>query len=155
MFDKNQVLSSSCITFRENKSGKKTWFLVQNENGDWEFPKTTVRKVESSVRASIRMTGEQAGMTVRVLEEAGRAGGVTTIGNKTVPIRYIYYLAIHLSDSGEAIGFDKTVWIDDTKVVRTLTTKRDQQMYKQAKKVLKIWEKEKKHLQPAEEEVLI
>jgi len=155
MFDKNQVLSSSAIVFKEPRSGKKAWFLVQSEDGEWEFPKTTVRKVESSVRASIRMTGEQAGMTIRVLEEAGRAGGVTTVGNKTVPIRYIYYLAMHISDSGESIGFPKSEWLDEAKVLRSLASKRDQQMFKQAKKVLKIWEKEKKHLMPPEEEIAL
>ncbi|MFC1649890.1 hypothetical protein ACFL2C_04255 [Patescibacteria group bacterium] len=144
MFDKNQVLISSALVYKESKVGNKRWFLIQNEEGEWEFPKTPVRKVESSVRASIRMIGEQGGMSIRVLEEAGRAGGVTTVGNKTVPIRYIYYIAMHLSDSGESVGFKNSKWVADAKILRSLSTKRDQLAFKQSRKVLRIWDRDKK-----------
>ncbi len=137
--DKNLVLVSSAILVKEDK-GKKFWFLVKNdEDSEWEFPRSMVRKVESSVRASIRMVGEQAGMTVRVIEEAGRAGGVTRVGNKIVPQRHIYYFMILLSELGEEIDFPEHQWIEDAKVLRTLSTKREQQMLKNARKEYAEW----------------
>lgn len=139
--DKNLVLISSAILFKEDK-GKKYWFLVKNDKeGGWEFPRTVVRKVESSVRASIRMMGEQGGMTVRVIEEAGRSGGVTSVNNKIVPQRHIYYFMILLSESGEAIGFSNFQWVEDSKVLRTLVSKREQQMLKNSRAELKTWSK--------------
>lgn len=153
MYDKNQILVSCAIIFKELKNKKKHWFVIQNEDGNWEFPRTTVRKVESSVRAIFRMIGEQAGMTIKVLEEVGRAGGSATVANKTVPVRNIYYLTMRTNDSGESVGFKNSAWIETSKAPKSLTAKRDLQMFNQAKKVLSIWEKEKKHLQPPEEEI--
>lgn len=142
--DKNLVLVSSAICFRGDGKDRK-WLLVKNsEEGDLEFPRTMVRKVESSVRASIRMMGEQGGITVRVLEEAGRAGGVTSVNNKIVPQRHIYYLMMHLSDAGEEIGFIESSWVETSGVTRKLSTKREKQMFQDAKKILKEWEKTKK-----------
>ena len=148
--DKNLVLISSAIAFKDSKKGK-LWLLVKNtDDGQWEFPRIVVRKVESSVRAAIRMMGEQAGSTIRVIEEAGRAGGVTTLGNQKVPQRHLYYLAKVLSYSGEVIGFSEHMWLETSKVTKKLNSKREKQMFKEAKKLCKEWEAKEKEKERAE-----
>lgn len=143
----NLVLVSAVIIYKDIRGGRR-WFIVRHsEDGDWEIPKVVVRKVESSVRAVIRMIGEQGGMSIRVLEEAGRAGGVTRVNNKILPQRHIYYLAAHLSSEGEVIGFEEHAWLDYAKTVRRLSSKRERRMLKQANKELKKWLREQKKLQ--------
>ena len=144
--DKNLVLVSGAVVFKEGR-GKRRWFIVkQSDSEDWEIPKVFVRKGESSVRASIRMMGEQGGMTAQVLEEAGRSGGVTTINAKVLPQRHLYYLMILLSGAKEAIGFDKYMWLPYADAVRKLSSKRERMILKQARKVLGKWKKEQQTL---------
>ncbi|QQS39097.1 NUDIX domain-containing protein [Candidatus Woesebacteria bacterium] len=151
--DKSLVLISSTVTAKQ-KGEKDDWFLVKtSDDGEWEFPKTIVRKGESSVRAAIRLMGEQAGMTARVLEEAGRAGGVTTINDKTVPQRHLYYLMIELSSAGEAVGFTKGEWFPYAQATRKLSSKRDQSMLKAARKELAEWKKSGKDKQMEEDDL--
>ena len=137
--EKNMVLISVACLFKESRR-KDKWLIVQpKEDSDWELPRIIVRKAESSARASIRMCGEQLGVNIQVLEEAGRAGGVTTINDKTVPQRHLYYLAVRLDASGEAIAFHKIKWLDYAKAIRQLLQKRDRQMLKAAREELVRW----------------
>jgi len=143
--NKNLVLVSAAVVFKE-KNRKTSWFLSrQKDSQEWEIPKVLVRKGESSVRAALRMMGEKGGMTTKVLEEAGRAGGVTTINGKTLSQRYIYYLMLLRSDSNEAIGFEKYEWLDYAKATKALSSKREKAMLRQAKEVLKSWKKQKEN----------
>jgi len=145
--DKNLVLISGAVVFKEGR-GKRRWFIVKQEDSEkWEIPKVFVRRGESSVRAAIRMMGEQGGMNTQVLEEAGRSGGVTTIKDKVLPQRHLYYLMILLSGAIEAIGFDKDIWLPYADAVRKLSSKRERVMLRQARKVLKKWKKEQKTLE--------
>jgi hypothetical protein len=145
--EKNLVLVSGAIVFKEYRR-KIKWFLVRHgEDGDWEIPKVVVRKVESSVRAILRMMGEQGGMSIKVLEEAGRAGGSTSINDKVLPQRYIYYLAVLLSSEGEPVGFEKGDWLKYADAVRRLPAKRERMMIKQARKEFRKWKKEQEKLQ--------
>lgn len=107
MIDKKLVLVSGAIVFKETR-GKKRWFLIkkEEEGSEWEIPKIMARKTESSARAAIRLMAEQASMDAKVLEEAGRAGGSTTVNGKAVPQRYLYYLMV-LQGGGEILGFDE------------------------------------------------
>jgi hypothetical protein len=142
--DKNRVLVSSAILFDKRKGGVR-WFIVrQAEKEDWEIAKVIVRKGESSVRAALRMLGEMGGMTTKVLEEVGRAGGVTTVNGKTMPQRHLYYLVILQSTSGEALGFEKHAWLDYASAVRKLSSKRERMMLKDARTLLRKLEKENK-----------
>lgn len=135
------VLAAGAIVFKEGR-GKSYWLITkQAENDEWEIPKVVVRKGESSVRAAMRMMGEKGGMTTQVLEEAGRAGGVTTINGKTLPQRYLYYLMLLKEPSGEAIGFAAHKWLEYAKAVRKLSSKREQTMLRQARKEYRIWKK--------------
>ncbi|OGM10541.1 hypothetical protein A2159_03490 [Candidatus Woesebacteria bacterium RBG_13_34_9] len=137
MLDKNTVLVAIACLYKEVK-GKGRWFLIkQGEDGDWEFPKVLVRKGESSVRAILRLMAEKGTMTTKVLEEAGRAGGVATIGSKTLPQRNIYYLMVYKSGAKEAIGFSEYHWLEYSKAVKKLISKRDKQMLKAATKILR------------------
>lgn len=113
----------------------------QKDSQDWEIPKVVVRKGESSVRAVIRIMGEKGGMSTRVLEEVGRAGGTTTINGKILSQRQIYYLMLLRSGSSEAIGFEDFQWLDYTKAQKALSSKREKSMLKEAKEVLKDWNK--------------
>ena len=133
---KNLVLVSGACVFQEKRGGLK-WFLVkQNGEDNWEIPKILVRKGESSVRAAMRMMGEKASMTARVLEEAGRFGGITTVNGKKLPQRHIYYLMLEKDQSGEAIGFSDSAWFQHSKSLRVISSKREKAVLKAAKKVL-------------------
>lgn len=135
------VLVSCAIVFKKGR-GKSRWLVTKQADGDeWEIPKVVVRKGESSVRAALRMMGEKGGMTTQVLEEAGRAGGVTTINGKTLPQRYLYYLMELKAPPGEAIGFAAHKWHEYGKAVRKLSSKREKTMLKQARKEYRIWKK--------------
>jgi ADP-ribose pyrophosphatase YjhB (NUDIX family) len=141
VLDKNMVIVSSPILFKKSRGKKKKWFLIKkNKEGGWDFPSATVRKGESSARASIRIMGEKGGMSVQVLEEAGRAGGATTVKDKTYPLRHIYYLLRVKSEEGEAIGFAEAGWFSYANAIRKLS-KREQQMLRQAREELREWEK--------------
>ena len=136
-----QVLVSGAVLYKEQR-GKISWFIVKLPDEEtWELPKVLVRRGESSVRASLRMMGEKGGMTTKVLEEAGRAGGVTTVNDKTLPQRYLYYLMVMKSGTSEPIGFPKYAWFDYGKAVRKLSSKREKQMLKAANVELKKWKK--------------
>ena len=148
ILDKNLVIISGAIVFKEGRS-KKRWFIVKQSDleDSWEIPKVFVRKGESSVRAALRMMGEQGGMTTKVIEEAGRAGGVATVNDKTLPQRHIYYLMVRESGVGEVIGFAKTRWFTYADAVRKLSSKRERAMLKEARKGYRKWKKQQEDLQ--------
>lgn len=151
-----QVLIGGAILYRENKKGKRQFLIVKNKDGDgWEIPKVTVRKGESSVRAVIRMTGEQAGITARVLEEAGRLSGTVVLNNKPVSQKHFYYLMMQRSANGEIIGFNDYQWLDYGLIGKKLTLKKEKEIFKNTKAVLKEWEKTKKDRIDQEEEELL
>jgi len=143
--NKDLILISGAILFKDHR-GKRLWFLVkQEEDGAWEIPKVVARKTESSARAALRMMGEQGGMSATVLEEAGRAGGVTTINGKILPQRHIYYLLMQDSE-GEVLGFENYAWLEYARAVRKLSSKRERLMIKQARKELRKWKKQQQKL---------
>ena len=111
------------------------------EDGDWEIPKVVVRKGESSVRAVIRLTGEQGGMTTRVLEEAGRSTGTTILNGKSIPQKYYYYILLQKGGSSDLIGFMEFKWLEYSEAVKKVPLKREKDMFKLGREVLKEWEK--------------
>jgi len=138
----NALLVSGAVVVKRAKSGRHYWFLVkQSDEEGWEIPKTVVRKGESSVRASIRMTGEQGGMNAKVLEEVGRSGGSTTLKGKVVPRRLIYYL-LQFEASGEVLGFVEHGWLEYKNARKKVTSKSEKEMLKQAKTIYEKWKKE-------------
>jgi ADP-ribose pyrophosphatase YjhB (NUDIX family) len=143
----NQVLVSGAVVYKKAKNGRRYWLIAkQSEDDKWEIPKVVVRKGESSVRAAIRMMGEVGGMSAKVLEEAGRAGGSTTIRGKVVPKRHLYYLMVQKS-AGEMLGFNDHAWVAYAKAVRKLSLKREKEMLKNAKKELLQWLKKREKMQ--------
>src|SRR4030065_468676 len=106
-----------------------------------KFAKIVVRKTESSVRAVIRMTGEQGGMRVRVLEEAGRYNSTYVNSGRQISQRLIYYLMLNKSDSGESIGFDEASWLEYSQAIKKITSKKEKEILRQAKKIYREWEK--------------
>jgi ADP-ribose pyrophosphatase YjhB (NUDIX family) len=139
----NQLTISGAIVFRDYAGKRKFLVVKQGDEGKWEIPKVTVRKGESSVRASLRMTGEMAGMNARVLEEAGRTSGAALINGKTVPVKYYYYLLMQKA-AGEMLGFVDFQWLEFGKALKILELKREKDMLKSAKEVLRQWEKARK-----------
>ena len=122
--NKNLVLVAGACIFKEKK-GVLKWFLVkQNDEDKWEIPKVLVRKGESSVRAVLRVMGEKGNMTTRVLEEAERFGGITTVNGKKLPQRHIYYLMLSRTSQGEAIGFSESAWFENSKATKILASKK-------------------------------
>jgi 8-oxo-dGTP pyrophosphatase MutT (NUDIX family) len=136
-----QITIGGAIVFRDNR-GKRQFLLVKTkEDGDWEIPKVIVRKGESSVRAVIRLTGEQGGMTTRVLEEAGRAMGATVLNGKSIPQKYYYYILLQKGGSSDLIGFFEFKWLEYAEAVKRVPLKREKDMFKLGRDVLKEWEK--------------
>ena len=136
-----QMVIGGAIVFRDNH-GKRQYLLVKvKEDGDWEIPKVVVRKGESSVRAVIRLTGEQGGMTTRVLEEAGRSTGTTILNGKSIPQKYYYYILLQKGGSSDLIGFMEFKWLEYSEAVKKVPLKREKDMFKLGREVLKEWEK--------------
>jgi len=131
------VLVSVPVLFRK-KSKKLQWFVVcqGEEEREWVLPRTFVRRGESSVRAAIRLMAEDGGMKVRVLEEVGRTGGATKVNGEAVSQRYLYYLAEH-QENEEVLAFEETAWLEYKRATQKLSQKRDKQMLKSAREVLK------------------
>lgn len=140
----NEILIGGVVLFKDFR-GKRSFLVVKQQgDGEWELPKITVRRGESSARAVIRMTGEMAGMTVKVLEEAGRYNRIATIDGKMVNQRFIYYLMVQKAGGFELIGFSKSEWMEYGKAFKSLASKKEKDMLKQGKQVLKEWEKARK-----------
>jgi 8-oxo-dGTP pyrophosphatase MutT (NUDIX family) len=139
---KNQlIIIGGAVIFRENR-GKRQFLLVKSKEAtEWEIAKVTVRKGESSVRAVIRLASEQGGMAVRVLEEAGRATGSTIINAKSILQKFYYYLMLQKGGSSELIGFDEFKWVEFSEAIKKVDLKREKDMLKEAREVLKEWEK--------------
>lgn len=116
--------------------------IKQGEDDKWEVPKVTARKGESSVRAAIRMMGEMAGINARVLEEAGRGSGTVTLNGRTIPQKLYYYLMLQRAAS-EVIGFEKYEWLKYEDARKMVFLKREKDVFRQAKDLLKKWDKEK------------
>ena len=106
----NNISIGGAVVYKEGR-GKRTYWIVADKDGNWEIPKVTVRRGESSVRATIRMTGEIVGMNARVLEEVGEVfgrGSCQREGNSQKP----YYYLLFLKAVGEIMGFEKYQWMD-------------------------------------------
>lgn len=140
MTKNSMLLISGGIIFKDYRGRRKFLLVKQKDEEGWEIPKVTVRRGESSVRAAIRMTGEQAGMNVTVLEEAGRFSGFATVNGKSIPQKHLYYIMVQKSGS-EIMGFEKFEWLEFEKALKKLTSKREKEMLRNTKSVLKEWEK--------------
>jgi hypothetical protein len=142
MNNNKTVLVAGAVIFRDYQ-GKIQWLLVkETQDDDWEIAKTIVRKGESSVRGALRLLGQKGGMSARVLEEAGRSGGVSTVNGKTVPRRFIYYVMLTKSQAMEAIGFADVTWIDYKEALKKLPTKKEQAILKESYEYYKKWKKD-------------
>jgi len=136
---KNELLISGAVIFKREGKDKILWMLVKvSEDSDWEIAKVTVRKGESSVRAALRMTAEQAGMNTKVLEEAGRVSSVIQVNGKPTNRKEIYYVML-LKGGDQNLGFFDVDWFDYTKARRSLKTKKEQGMLSNAKKEADNW----------------
>jgi 8-oxo-dGTP pyrophosphatase MutT (NUDIX family) len=136
-----QILIGGAVLFRDNH-GKKQFLLVKQKDGDgWEIPKVTVRRGESSVRAVIRLISEQGEMNAKVFEEVGRLSGSSVINSKPVSQKYYYYLMFQKGGKSELIGFDEFKWLDYSVALEKITSKKEKDMFKTGREVLKEWEK--------------
>jgi hypothetical protein len=136
-----QITIGGAVVFKDHY-GRRQFLLVKTkENGDWEIPKVTVRKGESSVRSVIRLTGEQGGITARVLEEAGRSTGTVVVNGKSIPQKYYFYLMLQKGGPSEMIGFYEFKWMKYGDVVRKVALKKEKEIFRSAREVLKQWEK--------------
>jgi len=138
----NNISIGGAVVYKEGR-GKRTYWIVADKEGNWEIPKVTVRRGESSVRAVIRMTSEIVGMSARVLEEVGRYSTVVLVNSKAVPQRTYYYLSIFKAAT-EMMGFEKYQWMDFKKAIKSVELKREKDALKAAEELIKKWEKEKK-----------
>ena len=139
----NNILIGGALVYKDSRGRRLYWLIADEDSGEWEIPKVTVRRGESSPRAVIRMTGEQAGMNARILEEVGRSSGVVMVNDKAVTQKIFYYLMI-LKSMGEILGFGKHQWFDYKKALKSISLKREKDALKSAEEMIKQWEKEKK-----------
>lgn len=145
------MLISIAIVYKKEED-KVLWFLVrQGADSEWEIPRTAVRRGESSVRAVIRMMGEQGGMRVKVLEEAGRHAGSASVNGKIISQKYLYYLMIS-KGTQEVLGFTECDWFEYSKALKKLGSKKDQAMMAKAKEILKEIQKTRGDREDFEEE---
>ncbi len=148
----NQIVISGAVVFKEN-NGKKTFLVVKiSDDAKWEIPKVTVRRGESSIRAALRMTGEMAGMNARVLEEAFRTTGSAIVNGRTVSQKFYYYLMMQRA-GGEVLGFSDYKWMELSRARSAVHLKREKDVFKNAKEVLKIWEKSPRNKKEEEPEL--
>ena len=141
-----QILIGGAVVFRDNRGKRQFLVTKQKEEDGWEIPKVTVRRGESSVRAVIRMTSEQAGMTARVLDEAGRTNGNAIINGKSVPQRFYYYIMIQKAGGSDVFGFTDFKWLEYGDAVKKIELKREKDMITSARDFLKEWEKTHKKI---------
>jgi len=116
------------ILLRDHR-GKRQYLVVKGKEGVWEVPKVIVRKGESSVRAVIRMVGEQVGISARVLEEAGRISSLTVVNGKSVPQKLYYYLMMQRSKGGEILGFSDFLWLENDKAYKKIESKKEKEIF--------------------------
>ena len=140
----NNISICGAVVYKEGR-GKRFYWIVADKDGNWEIPKVTVRRGESSVRATIRMIGEIVGMNARVLEEVGRYSAVVLINGKAVPQKTYYYL-LSFKAATELMGFEKYQWMDFKKAIKSVELKREKEALKSAEELIKRWEKEKKKI---------
>ena len=146
----NTVLVGAGVIYKRPKGKEPQWFLVKNtEDSDWELPKTVVRRGESSVRSIIRLTQEQAMMRTKVLEEVGRASGAGRVNGRAVNQKYLYYL-LHCKDIGEILGFSDHKWAEYKSALKLLPLKRDVNMLKTAKEMLKTIDTKREKIEVVE-----
>lgn len=138
----NEILVGGTVIFKEGRA-KNMFLLSKNADGDWELPKTTVRRGESSVRAVIRYASEQGNMNIRVLDEVGRNTGAGTVNNKSVTYKYIYYL-LFFKSGAEVMGIGDTSWFDYANSSKKLDLKREKDILKEANSMVKEWQKKRK-----------
>lgn len=138
----NNISIGGALVYKEGR-GKRFYWIVADKDGNWEIPKVTVRRGESSVRAVVRMTSEIVGMNARILEEVGRHSGVVLVNGKAAPQKTYYYLMI-LKTAGEIMGFEKYQWMDIKKATKLVELKREKDVLRQAEELVKKWEKERK-----------
>ena len=135
-----QITIGGAIVFRDNRRKRQFLLVKTKEGGDWEIPKVTVRRGESSVRSVIRLTGEQGGITARILEEAGRYTLNTVINGTPIVQKYYFYLMLQKGGSSDLIGFQEFKWLEAADVLKKLSSKKEKEMIKSGREVLKEWE---------------
>jgi hypothetical protein len=138
----NNISIGGAVVYKEGR-GKRFYWIVADKDDNWEIPKVTVRRGESSVRAVIRMTSEVVGMNARILEEVGRHTAVVLVNGKAAPQKTYYYLLL-LKSVTEIMGFEKYQLMDFKKASKAVDLKREKEALKSAEELIKKWEKEKK-----------
>lgn len=142
-------LLTGAVVYRKQKS-QLEWLLTKSNEKDnkWEIPKDTVRRGESSVGAVIRFLGENLGVPGRVIEEAGRTTSSRKTSNgTTLEEKSIFYLIA--SGAGgremvERVGRQvETKWFSTVSANKKIVSAQERRMLKQAKDVLKEWQKNK------------
>lgn len=138
------MIVSGAVLFK-NVGGSNRYFVVQDpSSGRWELVKLVVRKGESSVRAIIRLLGEKGGMSVRVVDEAGRFKNIATSNNKTVTQNNIFYVILFKLGSADAFGFERGLWLEYSKAHQKLSDSNEKEMLKMGHIIARKWMERRK-----------
>ena len=138
----NNISIGGAVVYKEGR-GKRYYWIVADKDGNWEIPKVTVRRGESSVRAVIRMTSEIVGTNAKILEEVGRHSAVVLVNGKATPQKIYYYL-LFLKAVEEIMGFEKYQWMDFKKATKALELKREKDALRTQRNSLKNGRRKKR-----------
>lgn len=125
------------MTVFKRRNGSPVWLVVKKAaKGEWELPKGSVRRGESSVASILRVMREDAGLIMEVLEEAGR----TTISAE----KAIFYLGERISAIPAENVYKQEKWLPYIQAKKSLGLEREKKMLVQANEVLKEWTRRQK-----------
>ena len=143
MIDK---LITGATAYRVEKA-KTEWFVVKaDKDSDWELPKSSVRRGESSVSALIRAMQEEIGIKGRVIEEAGRTSLSKIADGEAVNEKLLFYVVKISGAEDEKSRYSLVRWAQYGQAKKLLSLVREQKMLEQAQEVLKQCRKENKKL---------
>ncbi len=141
IYMEDEVLVGGAVVFKQ-RGRKVLWFIAKpGEQDAWQLPKMVVRRGESSVRGTLRMAEELAGLRGAVLEEVGRVSNTTTHKGMPLVRRIIYYLMQQKGKSA-APSYAKTQWAEFATARSRLATASEKKVLSQARTLLTTWQKQ-------------
>ncbi len=109
-------LSGMGVVFRkrEGDSGELEVLLLQNEEGEWVFPKGHVEREETSAAAAAREVGEEAGVHIGVEDHIGHVHAFSFLrdeeGLKDIDVEAFVCSRMEAPSANWTEGFVRALW---------------------------------------------
>lgn len=131
-----QLVAGATIYKKRNSS--REWLLVKKDSkDDWELPKGLVKRGESSVSSVLRTIRENVGLTVQIIEEAGRTIVPKVKNGQRLTDKIIFYLGERISIFPLEPTYAQERWLPYSRARRLLGLGREKKILEQANDVLK------------------